>query len=370
VTITDFKTDQVQGWYADPWGTFAWRWWDGSAWTANVSLNKNSEPKLPNWLSLPVVISAFMSIPLVLVFVIIKPAAGFLALMPLVLLFAMLWALNLVAPQPWSSRVHALLWGALFATLVSGIINTLVAIFLGEQLATIASAPIVEEATKGLAIVWALRRKEVDGVVDGVTYSTLVALGFAVVENVTFFAGAPDFGSLLQIFFLRGVLSPFAHPLFTFWIGLAVGLSVAVVGHASWNGGIVYSEEIGNGNLIWYAYPFYLLLFLSVLVGMFIILRRQQVVFVQQIPILATRYQISEPEVEIFGDWRKRLTTRRVLSSEQRRNFDRLYTSLNKLALAHGGPGKVSRPHEELLASQLQSARMEAFSTIESPERD
>ncbi len=385
MTTQDFKTEQIPGWYSDPWGAFAWRWWDGSAWTANVSLRKTGEPKLPNWLSLPVVISAFLSIPLILVFIYLNPVAGFLALMPLVLLFVMLWVLNLVAPQPWSSRIHALLWGALVATLISGFFNTVVAIILGEQLATIASAPIVEEATKGLAVIWALRRKEIDGIVDGVTYSTLVALGFAVVENITYFASTPDFGSLLYTFFLRGVLSPFAHPLFTFWIGLGVGLSVrwqqstfahvlwgyplAVVGHASWNGGITYSIEIGEENLVWFAYPVYLVLFLTVLGGMFLILRRQQRVFVQQIPILASRYQISEPEVEIFGDWRKRFATRRQLSSPQRRNFDRLHASLSKLALAHGGPGKVSRTQEELLASQLQSARMSAFTTAKIPDR-
>ncbi len=383
MTSTEIETDQVQGWYVDPWGAYSWRWWDGAAWTANVSLRKASQPALPNWLSFPVLICAFISVPMMLIFVYLNPLAVFLALAPLVLLFVALWALNLFAPQPWSSRIHALLWGALVATLVSGILNTTVGFLLGEQLGLIASAPLVEEATKGLAIVWALRRKEIDGVIDGVTYSTLAALGFAVVENILYFSGSFSLGSLLHTFFLRGILTPFAHPLFTFWIGLAVGLSVrwkqsfylhllwgyplAVVGHASWNGGITYSIEIGQQNLVWFAYPMYLLLFLSVLAGSILTLRRQQQVFTQQIPLLATRYQISEAEVEIFSDWRKRLATRRELTAEQRQNFDRLHASLVKLALAHGGPAKVTRITQELLASQLQAARLRAFAVAAGP---
>ena len=239
------------------------------------------------------------------------------------------------------------------------------------------SAPVVEEATKGLAIVWALRRKEIDGVMDGVVIGCWSALGFAVFENMIYFAAAPSVGSLVQTILLRGFLSPFAHPLFTFWTGLAIGLSVrwqqsrwlhilwgyplAVVGHAGWNGTLTYAAEINSDRIVWYGYAGYLALFLIVLIGLFLIRINQQQMFVRQIPLLSARYVISKKEIEVFSSWRTLLATRRSLTSNQTKNFDRLHAALAKLALAHGGPAKVSREQEELLASQLQVARAEAF---------
>src|SRR5438105_15896766 len=53
-------------------------------------------------------------------------------------------------------------------------------------------APLVEEFWKGLAIfgVFFFLRREFDGVVDGIIYATFCALGFAAVENITYYARA------------------------------------------------------------------------------------------------------------------------------------------------------------------------------------
>lgn len=72
----------------------------------------------------------------------------------------------------------------------------------------------------------ALRRREVDGVTDGIVYAGWVALGFAVVEDMTYFSLTSIEGDLLPVFVVRAILTPFAHPLFTFWIGLALGRAV------------------------------------------------------------------------------------------------------------------------------------------------
>ena len=88
-------------------------------------------------------------------------------------------------------------------------------------------APWVEEAAKGAAVLLVLlfRRREFDGVVDGIVLAGLAGVGFAFTENILYFGRAFLAGqeqSLTTGFFaagitfvLRGVLSPFAHPLFT-----------------------------------------------------------------------------------------------------------------------------------------------------------
>jgi hypothetical protein len=92
------------------------------------------------------------------------------------------------------------------------------------------SAPVAEEALKGTFLVGLLylRRREIDGVVDGAVYAGLVAAGFAFTENILYFGrafvgSAIDSGSVITVFLMRGVLSPFAHPVFTALIGIAVG---------------------------------------------------------------------------------------------------------------------------------------------------
>jgi hypothetical protein len=80
-------------------------------------------------------------------------------------------------------------------------------------------APVVEEFTKGLFLVGLLlfRRREFDGIVDGVVYAGIVAAGFAFSENILYLGRAvsePESAGVLATLFVRGVASPFAHPLF------------------------------------------------------------------------------------------------------------------------------------------------------------
>jgi RsiW-degrading membrane proteinase PrsW (M82 family) len=139
-------------------------------------------------------------------------------------------------PEPLRLLLAAFLWGAGLSVLGAAIVNDEAAV-LGEQLlgagrgdlaAVVISAPLAEEALKGaflIGLVW-LRRREFDGVVDGIVYAGLVAAGFAFTENILYFgrAFALDGDSVAVVFLLRGVLAPFAHPVFTAIIGIAVGL--------------------------------------------------------------------------------------------------------------------------------------------------
>jgi protease PrsW len=134
-------------------------------------------------------------------------------------------------------------------------LNTLAFLVGGEVFGLVVSAPVTEEAMKGLGILYAVRRHKVDSVTDGIVYAGWIAAGFAAVENVEYFVLAASEGALVPTVVARGILSPFAHPLFTIWTGMAVGwavvrgyrpmlgglpgLLVAIALHAMWNAATV-----------------------------------------------------------------------------------------------------------------------------------
>lgn len=129
----------------------------------------------------------------------------------------------------------AFLWGALVSTLGALILNELgVAFFAGVHadpivVGAVVVAPLVEEFMKGLGVllIFWLARREFNGVTDGIVYAGVVAAGFAFVENIIYlgqvFVEAGPAG-LVGIFIMRCLVSPFAHPMFTVCIGLALGL--------------------------------------------------------------------------------------------------------------------------------------------------
>ncbi|MCP4224723.1 MAG: PrsW family intramembrane metalloprotease, partial [Actinomycetia bacterium] len=291
----------------------------------------------------------------------------------LLIVLPVLWWLDRVEPEPRSSRIHAILWGACVAGLVSGVVNSIVALVGGETIATVVSAPLIEEATKGLGVYWALRRKEIDTVMDGIVYAGWVALGFAVVEDFTYFAVASADNMLIQVFVLRALATPFAHPLFTSWTGLAIGLGVArrqsilasafwgyglaVVCHAAWNGSIVYAEETGNYAAVGIATLCFIALFLAAIVTVIAIRSHQQKRFLMAVSMLAGRYGMSPSEIQLFGRWREMLSARRRLPRRQRTGFDAVHSALARLALLHDRPGPIDTVDEQRLADQLQRAR-------------
>ncbi|MBI2242847.1 MAG: PrsW family intramembrane metalloprotease, partial [Nocardioides sp.] len=133
-------------------------------------------------------------------------------------------------------------------------------------------APVTEEASKGIFLLLLLwwRLAELDGVLDGIVYAGMVGIGFAFTENILYLAaayngtdGAGPGGTeaLTATFVVRCLFSPFAHPLFTAFTGIGVGLAVnarsrparilwplggyagAVVAHAVWNTSTVYGFD-------------------------------------------------------------------------------------------------------------------------------
>src|SRR5689334_17340651 len=174
----------------------------------------------------------------------------------------------------------AFFWGAMVATFFAYLVNTAGGVIVsalagpaaGNTFALVISAPIVEECTKAtiLFIFFFFKKDEFDGVIDGIVYGALVALGFAMTENVLYYAKAALGGgaALTVTLFLRGFLAPFSHPLFTSMTGIGLGLArqtrnlavklitpvlgllMAIFMHTIWNGsGAIFG---GGGFLLTY----------------------------------------------------------------------------------------------------------------------
>jgi RsiW-degrading membrane proteinase PrsW (M82 family) len=190
-----------------------------------------------------------------------------LAAIPLgIVIPTFLW-LDRFEAEPARYLVTAFLWGALVAALVAAVFNTGAKIAFesatGREddalLATaVFSAPLVEEACKGLLVllIWWFRRREFDGIIDGMVYAGVVAAGFAFTENIQYLGMAYDSGgdaALTGTFIARCLFTPFAHPMFTVLTGIGIGIAattrnrglkvfapvagylLAVLSHAIWN---------------------------------------------------------------------------------------------------------------------------------------
>jgi protease PrsW len=147
----------------------------------------------------------------------------------------LLW-LDRFEAEPTGLLLFAFGWGAAVATLIAILVNSTSVALLkasGGDItpAAVVIAPIVEETSKGLAVllVFLYRRREFDGVVDGIVYAGMAGIGFAFTENVLYLGRAlADAGvdGLAVTFVLRCVFGPFAHPLFTMATGVGFGIAV------------------------------------------------------------------------------------------------------------------------------------------------
>ena len=200
---------------------------------------------------------------------------GVLALVPLAIVF---WGIRWIdrwEPEPRGALVFAFLWGAGVSVLIALVVdaeiqNVIAAAGLGdfgvEFFGAAVQAPIVEEVGKGLGVLllfFAVRR-HFDGPVDGIVYSAWVAGGFAFTENILYFGAelaSSSPASTVEVFFIRGLMSPFAHVMFTAFIGAAIGYAAqkpgrwrgvvafgiglipAILLHAFWNGVLFFISD-------------------------------------------------------------------------------------------------------------------------------
>lgn len=204
-----------------------------------------------------------------------------LALVPMVLVVLAIRWIDAWEPEPRWALALAFLWGAAASIAIALIFDLGVQLVRavtgvpGSDMAqAVVQAPIVEEFGKGLGLLLLvfLARAHVDGPLDGVVYGAMIGIGFAFTENIQYFGLAvlgDGLAGVGSVFVLRGILSPFAHVMFTALTGLAIGWAAArgrttarvlavflpglipgILLHALWNGA---ASVVGTGFFAYYA---------------------------------------------------------------------------------------------------------------------
>jgi RsiW-degrading membrane proteinase PrsW (M82 family) len=259
------------------------------------------------------------------------------ALLPVPLLVALVLLADRLEPEPPVNLVFAFSWGAGIAALVAAVINTAGLLFItqpdlgkttGQYISATFGAPVVEESLKGLVLIVLLwrRRQELDGPTDGIIYAAMVGLGFAMTENLGYYIAAlvrPEVGGVQLLgltFVLRGVLSPFAHPIFTSMTGIGVayaathrngrwavlvGLLAAMGLHAMWNA----LTAIGLSGLA-IAYAILACVFFA-LIGVIVMDRRRIVRLIWRfLPAYESTALVTEADLRMLSTLRARRMAR------------------------------------------------------------
>lgn len=243
-------------------------------------------------------------------------------------------------PEPGYALLGCYMWGAIAATMFSAPVNTC-ADFVGQLtmstqggslLSTVISAPIIEELWKGVGVLgmFYFVRREFDGVVDGMIYATFTALGFAMFENIAYYAraGLQSGEVLAATAFMRGVLTPWVHPLFTAMTGIGFGIAresshpvlrrvapllgygCAVLLHSMWNGGAWFSELI-HVPLFLLLLPFWFVLFFAFVLTLVLLVRRRGRILREQLAREVRMGTITQTELDFvisaFGRLHARL---------------------------------------------------------------
>jgi RsiW-degrading membrane proteinase PrsW (M82 family) len=188
---------------------------------------------------------AFLSLFLVVPFLLANTGTagftvGFIAsLVPLSAVLLAVYVIDRWEPEPKRLLFFAFTWGAAVSVAVTLLVQPFFALTyrfsdeadLQTYMATV-QAPVVEEFAKslGLLLLLLMARRHFDGPVDGVVFAFTIAGGFAFTENILYFGraiaeSASPATDLAQIFLLRGVMSPFAHAVFTGTTGLLMGFA-------------------------------------------------------------------------------------------------------------------------------------------------
>ncbi len=260
------------------------------------------------------------------------------AFIPLPLLWFAYWWLDRYEPEPRRYKFAAFVWGGVIA----------VAIALALQLAIQATwdlsqesmgsfvAPLTEEPAKCifLLLTFLRERRVIDGFLDGLIYAGLVGIGFAFIENIGYYAasylGSPDIKlagaeGVTTTFIVRGVFSPFAHPLFTSAFGIAIGVALAVrsrtakaviltlglavsVGlHALWNGSVL----LGGGAGFVLVYLALGMVLMAVAILAIVVRARQVRILEQSLTYVADRGWIHPAEIPYLSRFGYRKAARR-----------------------------------------------------------
>jgi len=247
------------------------------------------------------------------------------ATLPVPLYAALILWLDRFEHEPRYLVFACFLWGATASVFIAILVNTTVQMTAGKFSSMVISAPIIEELAKAAVIfaVFFVKRDEFNGILDGIIYAAVTALGFAMVENFAYYGRA--FAGLLPVglggaFFVRGMQSPFLHPFFTAMTGIGLGwaaqtrngfvrvlsplagLGLAILFHALWN----FSAVAGISNILYFILMVPAFLVILVIAGF--ALRREKRIISGQLLGEITAGRLTQTEYDHLTSLRRRST--------------------------------------------------------------
>lgn len=259
--------------------------------------------------------------------------AMMLAAAPVPLYVAMtLWLDRFEAEPLWMLGV-CFTWGATAAALVAMVANHEAMLYLHQwqntldprMVSIMLAAPAFEEFAKGfiLLLLFLWNHEEFDGVLDGIIYATMAGLGFAMTENIVYYAQALMHEGplgLTHTVMLRGLIFPFQHPFFTSFLGIGLGwaavtrfavvrkwappagLLLAITLHVLWNLSTIHRHYFIAGYLL-VAVP----VMLGVITLIVISLRGEAQVIAQRLSPFVMNGSLSAAEHRRLSRIRRRL---------------------------------------------------------------
>jgi RsiW-degrading membrane proteinase PrsW (M82 family) len=242
--------------------------------------------------------------------------------------------------------VPTFLWGAFVATGVALATNTGAAwLFkqgqISEDVVAVLTAPFIEEAMKAAfpLMLFILRPWRFSGIIDGIVYCGISAVGFAMVENILYLGGygyasgaeadgvAGGALAVEAMFIGRVLFTGFAHPLFTAMTGVGIGIAarspnkrvrvmapiagliVAMMCHGAWNLMATLAQQ--NQYFILYGYFALFMPLFFVMAGVALWRRSYEGrVAERALPVYAAAGWFSPPEVVALGTMKRRLSAR------------------------------------------------------------
>lgn len=208
-------------------------------------------------------------------------ASAMCAVTPMVLLLVALWWLDRYTREPVWIVGLTFLWGGIGAVLLALVFNTGLDMMIGfvvswldplfpDDLSWVAAAagpvavaPLIEEPSKAIFLLFVLWNRHFDDMADGFLYGAAAGLGFGMTENFLYFAQtSQDPGVWMQTVLIRTAYSAVMHATTTSIVGaavafgwfrgrlatvgaLAVGMCLAMSIHALWNG-ILTAGDLGG----------------------------------------------------------------------------------------------------------------------------
>jgi len=196
-------------------------------------------------------------------------ASALAAFIPIAFYLFFMWKFDRFDREPVGFYIKHFLWGAIGAIILALIGSYLFSFFLSfsihnpeirHRTETIIVAPVLEEITKGMFLLFTISNSKFDNITDGIVYGGAIGLGFGMTENFTYFLTyGKSFDNWLMLVLVRTSFTAVMHCVatasFGAFLGYAkfkplifkiifppLGLALAMFIHFAWNFSVSFSQ--------------------------------------------------------------------------------------------------------------------------------